>query len=507
MRGGSSAAGHVGGQYIFDMATGAQVGFHAGEPTPYPAGPGYSFDVDDVVCTDSHAVMTSFVPHGGGAPSTRVAIWELHPAGGGPPVVAFETSIAAGSADQVGAPYDLAITPDGTKAVVRSELALGVYDLSVAPPAILWQSRLDGDPGVFNEEALDAVEVTNDRILTISKISNPALGTGTQVEVFETSGADHVARIPGSPHDLAITPNGQRGVVRTSVGVFLFDLASLPSSPELFVLSRGSAPSSSIQYFGGLDSVAVTDRYAVTLSRAANHLDMLVYFWDISGPSLVPLAVRTVPNTRPIDLAITPDESKVVVTGNSNITVFELATGVATFTQYPCPATAYYPWCNGVAVSNDRAVGVCQWGPQNGWVSVVDMTPFSSNYCIGAPNSVGSGARISAAGTPSIAHDNLTLFVEHAPSGAMAMFEYGANATQTPFGNGFQCVGGTRFGLPTLATNASGAGFESIEYSALPAGGSITAGSTWRFQCAYRDDAGGGAGFNASDALSIVFAP
>jgi WD40 repeat protein len=376
VRGGSTLGGHTGGLYIFDLASGAQVAFSAGEPTPYPAGPGFSFEVDDVAVTNNHALMTSFIDNGGGIPSTRVTIWELHPAGGGAPAVAFETTSTVGSHDQVGAPYDLAITPDGTKAVVRSELALGLYDLSVSPPAILWQSRLAGNPGVFNEEALDAVEVTNDRILTISKISNPALGSGTQVDVFEMNGFDHFGRIPGSPHDLAITPNGQRAVVRTNVGVYLYDLTQVPNAPELIPLARSIAPSSSIQYFAGLDSVVVTDHYAVTLSRASNLVDTQVFFWDISGPDLVSVGVRTIPNTRPVDVAITPDESKVAVAGNSNVTIFDLPTATQLYTHYPCPANAYYPWCNSIAVSNGRAVATGQWGPQNGWVSIVGIGPF-----------------------------------------------------------------------------------------------------------------------------------
>lgn len=505
VRGGASQFGFVGGQYLFDLATGAQVGFHAGEPTPYPPGAGYSFEVDDVAVTNEHAVMTSYI--GGTTPKTRVTIWELHPVGGGSPIVAFETTVSGTSPDQTGAPYDLAITPDGTKAVVRSELALGLYDLSVSPPALLWQQAPAGNPGFFHEEALDAVEVTNDRILTLSRFWNPLGGTGAQVDVFEMNGTDHHEYLRGSPHDLAITPNGQRAVVRTSKGVVLYDLVNLPVGPRLTAMWKEAAPSSSIQYFGGLDSVALTDRFAVTLSRAPNHVDMQAHFWEISGSTLVHLAMRTITNTRPIDLAITPDGSKVAVTGNSNVTVYELATGAELFTHYPCPTNAYYPWCDGVAVSNDRVVATCQWGDQNGWITIVDIAAFASNYCVGAPNSVGPGARISAAGTQSISANDLNLFVRDAPPEVPAMFYYGASTTQTPFGNGFQCIGGSLHRTVPLHLNAAGAGGLGVDYSLLPPGGQITPGSTWYFQCEYRDVAAGGAQVNTSDALSIVFGP
>jgi DNA-binding beta-propeller fold protein YncE len=452
-------------------------------------------------------VTTSFLSNGGGTPDARVTIWELHPSGGGPPIVAFETTTSAGTRDQSGAPYDLAITPDGTKVIVRSELEIGAYDLSVSPPAVLWLRRPAGNPGLYDEEALDAIEVTNDRVLTISKLSNPALGNGTQVDVYDMNGVDHFARVTGSPHDLAITPDGTRGFVRTSTGAFLYDLVNLPGGQGLTTLSRATAPSASIQYFGGLDSVAVTNRFAVGLCRAANHIDMIVHIYDISGGSLFEIAEQTVTHTRPIDLAITPDETKLVITGNSNVTVYELATGAQLFTYNPCPSNPYYPWCNGVAVSNDRAVATCQWGPQDGWVTIVDISAFASNYCVGAPNSVGAGARISADGTRSVGANDLMLFVGDAPRSVPAQFYYGANAVQTPFGNGFMCVGGTIHRLPPLGLNEAGAGWFAVDYSALPLGGQITPGSTWRFQCQYRDNAAGGARFNTSDAMSVVFRP
>ncbi len=507
VRGGSTDAstGWVGGQYLYDLATGAQIGFQPGEPNPYPfnSGDPLVFNVDGVEATNAHAVMLSYIDHGAGTPEARVTIWELHPSGGGPPAVALETSTTAGTRDQSGAPYDLAITPDGTKAVVRSELEVGLYDLSVSPPAVLW---LRARPGPYFQEALDAVEVTNDRILTISRYTGPR-GTGAQVDVLDMLGNDASQVLPGSPHDLAITPNGQRGVVRTSEGVALYDIVNLPASGNLTALGFVSAPSASIQYFGGLDSVVATDRFAATLSRSANHADMQVYFWDVSGPTLVELAMRTVPHTRPVDLALTPDGTKVAVAGNSNVSIFDLATGAELFTHDTCPVNAFYPWCDAVVASQDRVVASGQWGSQNGWIAIVDIARFAESYCVGAPNSTGAGASISAAGTASVGANDLKLFAKDMPAGMTARFYYGATAARTPFGNGYQCVGGTRYMLPSFRTNEAGAGWIDVNYATLPAGGQITPGSTWRFQCIYRDPAAGGANANTTDAVRIVFGP
>lgn len=507
VRGGTTEGTFVGGQYLFDLATGAQVGFHPGEPTPYGSGGNFSFDVDSVAATNAHAVMCSFLDHGSGTPETRVTIWELHPGGGGPPAVAFETGTMPGAGDQLGAPYDVAITPDGTKAFVRSEFEVGAYDLSVSPPALLWNRRPAGNPGPFYEEALDAIEVTNDRVFTISKISNPNLGTGAQVDVYEMDGTDHHSRVDGSPHDLAITPDGTRGLVRTNVAVYLYDLAHLPAGPDLPVLAQAAAPSSTIQYFAGLDSVSVTDRFAVTLSRQLSPQDILVHFWDISGPGLVEIATRDIPHQFPIDVAITPDGTKVAVSGDSNLSLFDLATGALLFSNDPCPPNAYFPWCNGVAASDDKVVGVCQWGPQSGWIVIADTSPLGAGYCVGAPNSAGAGARIDAGGTRSVAANDLKLFVRDAPANVTAFFDYGARTVQLPFGNGFECVGGTRFALPTFRTNEAGAGWTAVDYGGLPVGGTIAAGSTWNFQCVYRDRLAGGGFSNASDAITIQFVP
>ena len=507
VRGGSTEAPtFVGGQYLYDLATGAQIGFQPGEPNPYPfnSGDPLVFNVDGVEATNAHAVMLSYIDHGAGTPEARVTIWELHPSGGGPPNVAFETSTTAGTRDQAGAPYDLAITPDGTKAVVRSELEIGLYDLSVSPPALLW---LRSVPGPFLQEALDAVEATNDRIVTISRFDSPHRGHAAEVDVLDMLGNDHFEVIPGSPHDLAITPNGERAVVRTNSHVFLYDIVNLSGGTSLSALSRASAPSVGLQYFGGLDSVVATDRFAVTISRAENLQDTKVYFWDVSGSELVRIAVQSIHHTRPVDIALTPDGSKVAVAGNSNVSVYDVATGAQLFTHDACPPNAFYPWCDAVTASADRVVANGQYGPQSGWIAIVDIARFAENYCVGAPNSTGAGARISAAGTASVGANDLKLFATDMPADKTARFYYGAGTARTPFGNGYQCVGGTLYRLPSFGTNEAGAGWIAVNYGALPAGGQITPGSTWRFQCVYRDPAAGGANANTTDGLRIVFAP
>jgi hypothetical protein len=129
-----------------------------------------------------------------------------------------------------------------------------------------------------------------------------------------------------------------------------------------------------------------------------------------------------------------------------------------------------------------------------------------SNYCIGAPNSVGPGAVMSASGSTSLALDNFVLGCSGLPPTTNGIFFFGASQIQVPFGNGFRCVGGTvvRFGVQT--TTPAGTVQRAIQQNLLP-GGPIPAGATRDFQFWYRNPLAGGAGFNLSDGLAATFCP
>ncbi|MAE27831.1 MAG: hypothetical protein CMJ87_02440 [Planctomycetes bacterium] len=137
---------------------------------------------------------------------------------------------------------------------------------------------------------------------------------------------------------------------------------------------------------------------------------------------------------------------------------------------------------------------------------------FGTNYCIGAPNSTGAGASMSANGTANVADNNLTLRAESLPSNQMGIFFYGPAQILAPFGNGYLCVGAGGVGIfrlyPPLSTNGAGLLSRPVDYTNPPQpAAQITAGSTWNFQAWYRDPAAGGAGFNLSDGFEIVFSP
>ena len=293
--------------------------------------------------------------------------------------------------------------------------------------------------------------------------------------------------------------------MRTNAGVWLYDVLHLPAGADIPALSHALAPGTSTAYFAGLDSVAVTNRFAVTIARGTGFDETKVWFWQISGPALVPLALRTITGSRPLDVAITPDGSKAVVGGTNGVSVFDLPSGAPLFGHIAIPVDNWYPWCDGAAASNAKAVGIGYWGATQGWIDVVDMQPLAADYCVAAPNSAGPGARISAGGTTSLAASHLVLLASGAPPQGRGQFVFGNAATQAPFGDGYQCVAGELHALQAIDLNAAGAGFQAFPYASFP--GVITAGSTKRFQFLYRDPASAGAGFNGSQGLAITFAP
>lgn len=130
-------------------------------------------------------------------------------------------------------------------------------------------------------------------------------------------------------------------------------------------------------------------------------------------------------------------------------------------------------------------------------------TPYT--YCAATNNSTGQPALISYTGTVSIAANNFALVASGLPNNTFGVFYYGSTETQTVFGNGFRCVGGSVFRLGVQQASPTGVMTRAINFPSLVGPGAINAGSTKKFQCWYRNPAAGGAGFNLSNGLSATF--
>jgi len=149
-------------------------------------------------------------------------------------------------------------------------------------------------------------------------------------------------------------------------------------------------------------------------------------------------------------------------------------------------------------------------GADAGRIFVYSGNPCGAaeNHCIGGLHSDGGQARMGYIGSSSVARNDLQLKAEDCPINKFGIFFYGPNAIQSPFGDGFRCVGGmTRRLNPAINTGANGVATRVLDLAAPAVGAApIGTGEILSFQFWFRDPMGpGGSGFNLTDGLAISF--
>jgi hypothetical protein len=133
------------------------------------------------------------------------------------------------------------------------------------------------------------------------------------------------------------------------------------------------------------------------------------------------------------------------------------------------------------------------------------------SFCPATFNTTGQPGAMSASGSQSTAANTFTLVADQLPQNKTAFFFYGNQQVQVAVGQGWRCVGGSVYRLrPPQNSGPGGSISRLLDFSQPPAGsgpGAILPGMTRYFQAYYRDPAGGGAGFNLTDALEVEFCP
>jgi hypothetical protein len=153
----------------------------------------------------------------------------------------------------------------------------------------------------------------------------------------------------------------------------------------------------------------------------------------------------------------------------------------------------------------------------DGRCNVYDMEAFGvsdnigATYCQSTSNSTGQRASIRAEGSLSVTENDIRLVVSTIPPQQPGLFFYGPQELEIPFGNGWRCVGPGALGTFLLRpAKADSLGVLicplDLENPRRPEG-RILPGSTWYFQCWYRDPAGTGFRSNFSDGVEVAFQP
>jgi hypothetical protein len=137
-----------------------------------------------------------------------------------------------------------------------------------------------------------------------------------------------------------------------------------------------------------------------------------------------------------------------------------------------------------------------------------DMSyPPAVRFCPATMNSTGLVGRIDASGTTSVTMNDCGLQFSHCPHDVFGVCFAGSSQGQVTYGNGVLCVVGTVHRLPSVHFAASGTASLALDLDSPPLSSYLVPGSTWGFQCAFRDPAAGGARLNTTDAIQLRFTP
>lgn len=126
----------------------------------------------------------------------------------------------------------------------------------------------------------------------------------------------------------------------------------------------------------------------------------------------------------------------------------------------------------------------------------------------GCANSTGTGASLTASGTPSISGDTMVLTASNFPVGMPGVFFVGDQTQSLPFRSGLLCVGGQTQRMDKIPFGNAGSGtMPAPGFPVLSQLHNVSAGDTLYYQFWYRDPNGAcaGGGANTSNAVRITW--
>lgn len=492
VRGGTGVRG---GSYVIELGTGAIVLTNPSTNREFFRQLG-----NDLAAADSfHGVTLAYDES---SAETEVLVVELDPAAGGGPQVVLDTALAPNGLS--GDPMDVAMSPDGQYAAVRSNDEVAVVRLDgVNSTVVRTFSAFPGSVLPFGDVAMDTI-VANDEVWASISVADGVTSDGyLNVQNFAT-GQNWFAFLDGVPRDLVLTPSGEKLMVHTGERVYAFDLSNLPTTAGLNNSNNRQMLASQSGILAGIDSIAVTEDRAIVMAPIAAGSRIRIY--DLAqGIQPLQLLATTFPS-QPIDVDITSDGSFAIAVMQEGYIVVDLRTleeVVRVERTYTNPG---YPWSDGAAIhpKHAAAFGIVQ-PVFDGWSDTIDLVSRESTYCESLPNSTGETADLFALGSTRVSENDLVLHAQNLPPNAFGFFILADSTSSVSMGAGIRCVDGTLINLPVVETSPTGDVAFSVDLTSLGAAGSgVIAGSTWNTQLLHRDLPSAG-GFNYSNASSLLF--
>jgi hypothetical protein len=305
-------------------------------------------------------------------------------------------------------PVDTELSHNGRRAAVRSGRTTGSSSLPVANALTIWDLTAAATPtgplGAFTlrGEALsvavggykpsDQLAMTNTRCLAIGSGISSFVTSGPHDQTYvdlinitgfgatsitsqvlgRTSASVAANQFAGYTNDAEITRDGAWGVVNADNYFFVIDVGNgtikavnIGDAPYGPAPTTPGSPLNLCTPNGAVDSVAVTNECAViTTSRSSGGvIDPWVYIYDFGSGNVVleqqllPSDPTTELDFGPHDLAITPDGTMAVVTGDHIVALFDLTTFSLLSLHYdPLANRAYQVQVDSVEVTNEHAV-------------------------------------------------------------------------------------------------------------------------------------------------------
>lgn len=250
-------------------------------------------------------------------------------------------------------PYEVVVSPDGTKAVVNASWSsaggtIEVYDL------LAGHSLASIPSNQYPHPMVRSVAATNSRAIVVGSglpsVRILSLATAATLSTF----------ILSDPHDVVVTPDGTKAIVRAGRGADAITVYDLSTGARLVSIASTSAPSHQ-----AVRSIAVTDSRAIVLGAGSPYAGKptdSVHIVDLTTSPPSSLAAFSL-SQPPFDVVVSPDGSNAVVRagqrpggGADAMTMYDLASGAQTASFSSSHQAAWFGGVRLAAATNAGAI-------------------------------------------------------------------------------------------------------------------------------------------------------